>query len=33
MNYQNCHICGKLADDGGLRDKKFVCHDCLEKNN
>lgn len=30
-NYQSCSVCGKLADDGGLKDKKFTCHDCLEK--
>lgn len=30
-NYQSCSVCGNLADDGGLKDKKFTCHDCLEK--
>lgn len=30
-NYQDCSICGKLADDGGLRDNKFACHDCLDE--
>lgn len=30
-NYQECSVCGGLADDGGLRNNKFTCHDCLEK--
>lgn len=30
-NYQPCSICGKLADDGGLKDNKFTCHDCLDE--
>lgn len=33
MNYQACNSCGKYADDGGLKDGKFTCHDCLDKNN
>jgi hypothetical protein len=31
-NYQSCSLCGKYADDGGLKDNKFTCHDCLENN-
>lgn len=30
-NYQPCSICGKYADDGGLKNDKFTCHDCLEQ--
>ncbi len=33
MNYQTCNSCGKYADDGGLRDGIFTCHDCLEKKD
>jgi hypothetical protein len=31
MNYQECTHCGKYSDDGGLKEDKFICHDCLEK--
>jgi len=30
-NYQACSICGTWADDGGLHDNKFTCHDCLDE--
>ena len=30
-NYRPCHQCGRLADDGGLREEQFICFDCLEK--
>lgn len=30
-NYQKCSVCSKFADDGGLKNSKFVCHDCLDK--
>lgn len=29
--YQQCALCGVIADDGGLKNDKFVCHDCLDK--
>jgi len=29
-NYQNCSLCGRLADDGGLKNEQFTCHDCLD---
>lgn len=29
--YQQCILCGVIADDGGLKKGKFVCHDCLDK--
>lgn len=29
-NYQPCSICGVYADDGGLKDGRFTCHDCLD---
>lgn len=32
MNYQPCSVCNKYVDDGGLRDGKFICHECLDKN-
>jgi len=31
--YQNCSVCGKLADDGGLNNHKFTCHDCLDRHS
>jgi len=30
-NYQTCSICGVWADDGGLYENKFTCHDCLDE--
>jgi len=33
MNYQPCSICGIYADDGGLRNGMFTCHDCLERED
>lgn len=30
-NYQYCSVCGNLADDGGLRNELFTCHDCLDQ--
>jgi len=32
-NYQACSNCGIFADDGGIKDGKFICHDCLEKSD
>lgn len=29
-NYKPCSVCGNLADDGGLINNRFACHDCLE---
>lgn len=29
-NYQKCSTCGIYADDGGLSEGKFTCHDCLD---
>jgi len=31
MFYQTCSDCGKYADDGGLRNGKFTCHECLDE--
>ena len=31
MNYTICSICGKYADDGGLHNGEFTCHDCLDQ--
>lgn len=30
-NYQTCSSCKKFADDGGLKDGKFMCMDCLKE--
>lgn len=32
-NYQACSVCGKFADDGGLKNNNFTCHECLEKGD
>ena len=29
-NYQTCTWCKNLSDDGGFRNKQFICLDCLE---
>lgn len=30
INYNKCFVCKKLVDDGGMKNDKFVCHDCLD---
>lgn len=31
MDYNNCTKCGKPSDDGGVKNKEFVCHECLDQ--
>ncbi|WP_156418624.1 hypothetical protein [Lentibacillus amyloliquefaciens] len=29
MIFTTCSVCKTYADDGGLKNGEFVCHDCL----
>lgn len=31
MAYQLCNNCGTYVDDGGWKDGKFTCHECLDQ--
>lgn len=31
--YQPCEECGYVIDDGGYKNGKYLCHDCLDKED